>query len=55
MHPAVRACVIATVASLAAVVAATVAAGPRVWLWAAWGVLAAVTVAVVVADRRKRA
>lgn len=55
MHPAVKACVVATLASLAGVTAATVAAGPNAWLWAAWSVLAAATVTTVVIERRKHA
>ncbi|GAA4684692.1 hypothetical protein [Streptomyces youssoufiensis] len=42
-----------TTASLAATIAISIAGEPRAWLWAAWAVLAAVTVAVIAADARR--
>ncbi|WP_164873067.1 hypothetical protein [Streptomyces resistomycificus] len=55
MPTPVKALLVCTLASLVAVIAATVAAGSPSWLWAAWAALAAVTLAVVLIDRRQRA
>ncbi|MFE6757006.1 hypothetical protein ACFVDQ_25915 [Streptomyces sp. NPDC057684] len=56
MQTPVKALTIATTASLAALVAATVAAGSQVTVWVPWAccaALAVTTAAVLVADRRK--
>lgn len=55
MSTPTKALAICTTASLAAVIAATIAAGSQLWLWAAWAALAAVTVVVVAVDARQRA
>ncbi|MET9909656.1 hypothetical protein ABZZ74_23125 [Streptomyces sp. NPDC006476] len=56
MQTPAKALAIATPVSLPAVIAATVAAGPRLvlWvMWACWVVLAVTTAAVLAADRRQ--
>ncbi|MFF4552673.1 hypothetical protein [Streptomyces sp. NPDC001422] len=56
MQTPVKALVIATPVSLVALAVATAAAGsqPTIWvLWAAWALLAGITAAVVIADRRQ--
>ncbi|MEV4335739.1 hypothetical protein [Streptomyces sp. NPDC049590] len=58
MPTPVKALTVATTVSLAAVICATVAAGPQavLWvIWACWAVLAGTTAAVLVADHRRRA
>lgn len=54
MTTPVKALAVCTTASLAAVIAATVAAGSRPWLWAAWGALGIVTAVTFAVDRRQR-
>lgn len=52
-----KALAVSTTSSLAAVVMATITAGPQatLWvMWACWAALAVITVALSVADRRQR-
>ncbi|XUM01211.1 hypothetical protein ACQ86F_31525 [Streptomyces venezuelae ATCC 10712] len=53
MGAATRALLVATTVSLIGVIAATLATGNHWWLWTAWAVLAAGTVVIVAADRRR--
>lgn len=55
MQTPVKALVVATTASLVAVLAAAVAGSAPAWLWVAWVALAVVTAGAVVAERRQRA
>ncbi|MEW1892284.1 hypothetical protein [Streptomyces sp. NPDC085659] len=54
MRTSTRALAVSTASSLIAVIAVTIAAGARWWLWAAWVVLALITTPFVAAERYNR-
>jgi hypothetical protein len=55
VRTSLKALIVSTLSSLVAAIAVTIGVGTYWWLWAAWAVLAAGTVALVVDDRRQRA